>query len=274
MTTNESFHLFLRLIKEKHQRLIATSDALIRALTGEDANNKKAAATVALETASDLRALLSSTDVPGWLQNTIHIYTAFIGGQLSAFDLLNNFILIKASLETHSWTFEKSAEAAFDFDSIFSHFKSESRLPELFEQIIKILEDIESSGEIDSVTMLKSLGKVIATIKRSKDGSYFSLNSAWEFLLSFLKHYMWGEISKVPLLGPALEALEKTIKETNEEMFKLHQQVQKEMSQTVEAEVKVLKNKPVFQFIAYDKSGHLLASPVAGQPSDVLAFTA
>lgn len=265
MATNESFNLFLRLIKEKHQRLIAVSDALMRALTEEDPNNKKAVAKVALQAARDLQALLSSRDIPYWLNNLVQFYTAFSEGQCSGFDLLKNFIPLKPALEAHGWTFAESSEVAFDFDSIFAHFKSESRLPELFDQIIRILEEIESSGEIDSITMLRSLGKVIATIKRSKDGSYFSLNSAWEFLLNFLKNYMWGELSKIPILGTALEALERTIKETNEEMFKLHQQVQEEMNRTVEAEVKALKNKSSFQFVAYDKNGRFLASSISGQ---------
>ena len=144
---------------------------------------------------------------------------------------------------------------AFDFDSIFEHYKSESRLPELFDDIIRILEEIQSSGEVDSLTMMTALGKVLATLKQNKDGSYFSINSAWEFLVSFLKNYMWGELSKIPVLGTAMAALEKTIKETNEEMFKVHSSVEAEMSNVVEAEIKGLKNKSSFKFVSYDKSG-------------------
>lgn len=261
MATNESFHIFLRLIQEKHRLLVAASDVLFRSLVGEDHGKKKEVANAALLAANDLRGLLSKKDVPSWLNNAINSLTAFVNGQWSAFDLLSNYISTKSAIETHSWTFQANDEAAFDFDSIFEHFKKDSRLPELFDSIVKILEDIEASGDVDSVTMLRSLGKVIATIKRSRDGSYFSLNSAWEFLLSFLKNYMWEELSKVPVLGTALEALEKTIKETNEEMFKLHQQVQDEMNKTVEGEISVLKNKSEFQFITYDRKGHLLPNP-------------
>lgn len=105
--------------------------------------------------------------------------------------------------------------------------------------------------------MLSALGKLISTIKRSKDGSYFSLNSSWEFLLSFLRNYLWGELSKLPVLGTALEALEKTIRETNEEMSRLHIQVKDEMTRVVGEEIKVLANRPAFPFVTYDKDGHL-----------------
>jgi hypothetical protein len=260
MTTNDSLELFLRLISERHAALISESQSLLLTLAGEDLSQKKLVAKSALQAATDLRAHLSNNDVPQWLNKIIDFLNPFINGSWSSSDLLKNFIHVKTLLDGHRWVFEQDAETAFDFDSIFDHFKNESRLPELFDQIIRLLEEIESSGEVDSVTMHRALGKVISTIKRSKDGSYFSLISAWEFLLSFLNNYMWGELSKLPLLGTALEALGKTIKETDEEMFKVHKQVQDEMVRTVTAEVKALTNKSAFPFIAYDRSGHLLPS--------------
>lgn len=139
------------------------------------------------------------------------------------------------------------------FDAIFQHYKSQSRLAELFDEIIKILEEIQASGEIDSVAMMNALGKVIATLKKNKNGSYFSLNGAWSFLITFLKNYMWAELSKLPVLGTAMGALEKTIEETNEEMSKVHSEIQHEMMTTVENEVKGLQKKTSFQFIEFNK---------------------
>src|SRR5450759_1001641 len=101
---------------------------------------KKSAATTMLQEANDLRAVISNADVPGWLTNTISYLGHFVAGQWSAFDLLSNYVPIKTSLETHAWAFEEGADAAFDFDSIFEHFKKESRLPELFDQLVSILE--------------------------------------------------------------------------------------------------------------------------------------
>lgn len=261
MSSNESLNFFLRLIQEKHSQLIAISNELMRALAGEDLNAKKSVANNVLLAANDLRAVISNNDVPPWLNDLLNYLNNFVNGNWTSFDLLSNFINSKALLENHEWVFNSESGTAFDFDFIFEHFKKESRLPELFDQIVSLLTDIHGSGEVDSVTMLNALGKVISTIKRCKDGSYFSLNSAWEFLLAFLKNYMWEELSKLPVLGSAMEALEKTIKETNEEMFKLHMQVQDEMKSTVEREIKVLANKSTFNFITYDKEGHILSGP-------------
>jgi hypothetical protein len=261
MTENDSLQLFLRLIRQKHQLLIARAGFLLQALAGEDLNAKREAAKAMLQAGSDLRAMLADGDVPPWLVSVTNQLHPFIDGRWNPFDLLSSFIPLKSELEGHHWVFDENAETPFDFDSIFNHFKRESRLPELFDEIVRLLEDIHGSGAVDSVTMLRALAKVIATIKRSKDGSYFSFNSAWEFLLSFLNNYLWAELAKLPVLGTALEALGKTIREANEEMFKLHTEVRGEMTRVVEGEIKVLANKSSFPFVTYDKVGHLLEEP-------------
>lgn len=270
-TNNDSVQFFFRLVKEKHSNLVASASTLLREFAGDDPNAKKSCAESTLQAASDLRAILSKNDVPDWLNNTINAVSQFTRGNWSAKDFLPNFIDVKRQLDTHRWQFDQVTEAAFDFDSIFEHYKKESRLPELFDDIIRLLEEIESSGEVDSVNMLRALGKVIATIKKCKDGSYFSLNSAWEFLLSFLNNYMWGELSKLPLLGTALEALGKTIRDADEEMFKVHKQVQEELVRTVTTEVKALTNKSDFPFVTYNRNGRLFPHTETRQLPDATA---
>jgi len=248
----------MRFVTEKHQELIKALDELVKALVSENLNDKKACAQISLQKANDLKSAVSTKDCPNWLPGLIQGLDYFKGGQWKQSNLIDQIIKNISIIKGHAWVFENQAKVAFNFDSIFEHYKSESRLPELFDEIIRILEEIEASGEIDSLAMMTALGKVISTIKQNKEGSYFSLNSAWAFLIAFLKNYMWAELSKIPILGTALESLEKTINETNEEMFKVHNQVQKEMAHTVETEIKGLKDKTSFKFIGYDKSGATL----------------
>ncbi|OFA02706.1 hypothetical protein [Duganella sp. HH101] len=211
MSSNKSVELFTRVIKEKHAVLIQSAHKLLSDIAGDDLATKKNSAELVQSGATALRVLLAQNDVPSWLNNLISQTANFVAGQWKAGDFLPNFISSKQDLERHIWQFDQTSENAFDFDAIFEHYKSGSRLPELFDEIIRILEEIEASDEVDSVSMLKALGKLIATIKKCKNGSYFSLNSAWEFLLSFLKNYMWAELSSLPVVGKMLEALEKTI---------------------------------------------------------------
>ncbi|WP_231613600.1 hypothetical protein [Pseudoalteromonas sp. SCQQ13] len=261
MTTNESVQFHMRFVTEKHQELIKTLDELVVALVGEKLEGKKNKGKEALTKANDLKASISKQDSPAWLPSLIQGLNHFQGNSWKQTHLIDHLIKNINQIKSHKWVFENPTDTAFDFDSIYEHYKAESRLPELFNDIVRILEEIQASGELDSLVMIKGLGKVIATLKKNKDGSYFSINGAWEFLITFLQNYMWGELSKIPVLGTAMEALEKTIKETNEEMFKVHANVQTEMENVVETEIKGLKNKSSFKFLAYDKTGAQLSAP-------------
>lgn len=245
----------MRFVTEKHHELISSLDQLVKELVGENLDAKKKRASFSSQKAGDLKASISQQDCPSWLIQLAKALEYFNQGHWKQADLIAYLIKNIEIVREYKWAFDIPAESAFDFDSIFEHYKSQSRLPELFEEIIRILEEIQGSGEVDSVAMMAALGKVIATLKKSKNGSYFSINSAWSFLISFLKNYMWGELAKVPVLGTALEALEKTIREANEEMFKLHSEVQAEMQRVVESDVKALKAKADFKFANYDRHG-------------------
>lgn len=271
MSTNDTLQLLIRLIAERHSQLNSALVSLFRVLAGEDAASKLAHAQGALRAANDLKVCLSNKDIPSWLVNAIQSLTSYTNKHWSSYQLLENLILIKREIENHRWIFQEGDDATLNFDSIYEHFKKESRLPELFDEIVKILESIKESGEVDSVTMLRALGKVTATIQRGRDGSYFCISSAWDFLLSFLKNYMWGELTKLPGLGTALEALRKAIEETNDEMYKLHQSIDNEMRRTVESEVKALKDKSSFAFIGYDKGGYLLPPATSQNISNMQA---
>lgn len=258
MTTNASVQFHIRFVNEKHNELAASLDQFVNALVSENLEHKKKIAEATRSKASDLRASISQQDRPSWLDQLVSNLNLFIADKWKQPDIINYLINNVPSIKNHKWVFENPDKIGFDFDAIFEHYKSNSRLPELFDEIIKILEEIQNSEEVDSVAMMSALGKVISTLKKNRDGSYFSINGAWSFLISFLQNYMWAELAKIPVLGTAMESLEKTIKETNEEMFKVHSEAQEEMKNTVENEVKGLKKKTKFDFVEYNKSGAML----------------
>lgn len=262
MSSNESVLVFMRFVKEKHSELIKSLEQLVNALVGENTPNKLAKAGESLKKANDLQSAVSKNDSPSWLPSLVQGLQQYVSKSWNQNDLMNHIIIHFLDIKKHKWVFDNPTEKAFDFDSIYEHYKSESRLPELFNEIIKILEEIEASGEIDSVTMINSLGKVIATLKKNKNSSYFSMNTAWGFLITFLKNYMWAELTKIPFLGTAMTSLEKAIKETNEEMLKTDTAIASKMSSVIETEIKALKGKSSVGIIRYDRSGVKLTSSV------------
>lgn len=264
MTTNASVQFHIRFVNEKHKELTASLEQLVQILVSENLAQKMKVAEATLKRASDLKASISQQDRPAWLDQLVQNLSFFTKDKWKQPDIIKYLINNLSSINNHKWVFESPDKIGFNFDAIFDHYKSNSRLPELFDEIIKILEEIQNSGEVDSVSMMSALGKVISTLKKNRDGSYFSINGAWSFLISFLQNYMWAELGKIPVLGTAMESLEKTIKETNEEMFKVHSEAQEEMKKTVENEVKGLQKKTKFKFVEYDKAGVLLSHQETG----------
>lgn len=258
MTENESFNLFIRLVREKHHALKNQAEYLFKEMARDNLEQKKAQALGTKDRATELRALFSSKDVPGWLDHAITTLAQFSNGALAPEDFLTNIVAWKTELDRHSWAFDNASASAFDFDAIYERYRSESRLPELFDSVVRILEEIQASGEVDSVTMMNALSKVIATIKKCKNGSYFALNSAWDFLWTFVKNYLWNELCAIPGLGTAATALRSAMESINEEMFSLHSKIDIEIKNTVGAEIKKLEGKSSAPFLSYDKNGYAL----------------
>ncbi|TBU73323.1 hypothetical protein [Phytopseudomonas daroniae] len=255
--TESSTEAFVRLIKSKHDSLIKSLIRLQKALVGEDIQKKVDYAKKALEEAAALSSLLTAPDKPNWLQplcQRLQIYNN--NPSVEAYNFLQAIIPLIEPIHNHDW-FGSTHKNALDFDAIFEKYKKESRLNELFQEIIRILESILESGEIDSNSMQRALERMISTLRSCKKGSYFHINSSWEFLINFIQNYLWEELGKIPALGSAVTALRKTLEETNEEMFKVHNSVKKELENSVEDEVKSLKGKATFNFPTYNKLGFI-----------------
>lgn len=252
----------MKLLRERHDELIRATKVLLQEIAGEDLARKKQASEAVFQKAKDLNAVIPAEEVPGWLKAMQEATDQFNNGRFASSWLLERIIGFNVKLNNHQWLVEKGDEAAVDFDAIFDRYRNESRLPELFDEIIKMLQEMHASGDIDSNAMLNALSKVISTLKACKGSSYFSINSAWDFLISFLNNYMWGALVAVPTFGPVLAALDKTIKEAEVEMAKVHSQVREELKRSVEIEVKPLIGKTSFDFIGYDRTGRF-RPPVA-----------
>ena len=120
---------------------------------------------------------------------------------------------------------------------------------------------MRESDEIDSVRMLKALDKVINTLKNNTQGSFFSIRSAWEFFKLFFQNYLFIQLGEISSLGSLFDALNQTIKDTDQEMIELSDNVQTEMKSLVESEVQALKGKAGFNFISYNSAGYLENKP-------------
>lgn len=257
MSNQKTIDFFTKLLLERHADLKKVAEALILDLAGDNTESKKAAAQRVRIAAEALSAILPTSDTPKWLSNLLGYLSSYAQNHWTGAELMRNYYVLLPQILSHEWTFVGRENLALDFDGVFELYRAESRLPELFDIIVELLVDIKDSGAVDSVSMMDALAKVIATMQSGKSGSYFSLNGAWDFLLSFANNYLWAELAKIPVLGTVFESLKRTIDEADAEMIKLHGSIRQEMERRVQDEVRLI-TKPVFPHLTYGRQGAIL----------------
>lgn len=243
MTTPTKADIYLRFVTERHAELRQRVSDLLSTLATNDSDAKEREVSSALEAAKKLAAGLPADDLPGWLNTVINRLSRprdFYSYQ----QLLLDVIPLLGPLSSHQWHAESLDALAFDFDSVFEHYKSQSKIPDLFDQVIDVLERISATEDIDSRKVIHALERLIATLRRNKAGSYFSMQGAWEFLVGLLKNFLIEELKKVPALGSLISALEKTVSELNTEMQTVKGQMAKELHNSLNSD---------FPFLTYDR---------------------
>lgn len=249
-----------KLLSRYQSQFTEQANELLATLAGEDASSKRNAASKTAGIIQSLRELVPDDQVPECLTQLESILNQLSGASLKAPGAIGTIVKLLPEISNHKWLEQTQEEYGFDFESIFRDCRDRSKIPQLFDSIIELLEKIRDSDEIDSRSMIDALTDLIATLQIGKKSTCFSLDGAWDFLIGFIQNYFWAEAKKIPGIGSLVEALEKTITEAGEEMKRLQDEVRIEMSTKVTTKVKALKNHSPKLFLAYNKSGCMLPS--------------
>jgi len=239
MPGGTSVEAFLRFVNERFQDFKCRLTELMRVLPLEDLNEKASKAAATLDRARLLRGALAERDRPAWLAPIESSFQQYCGSprdQNLAVRLLETVARFFPAIDDHKWAFDFSGDEPFDFDGVYERFRAESRIPELFDKLIELLEQIVQSEEIDSRKIIQTLQTIIATLKKNRTGSYFSLIGTWTFVRSYLKNVAWEVISNVQVLGPLIAALRKTLEELDTNVCDLHQKMVSELQPKLTAE--------------------------------------
>jgi|GEM_PF-1494806 len=250
---------YIRAVRERQDKAVRALQGLIYEFPDASSDDRKALANQVIASLTALRAMFAESDAPQTILLLLRELEWFLNGAKQAGHLLDAVVPLRTQLERQTWDLSNEKDMAYDFDAVFNRYRSQSKLPELLDRIIQLMEQLHKSGEIDSLTLLRAIERVIATLKQGRNGSYFSFHGAWSFMISFLKNYIWAELAKLPGLGTAMEALEKTILEANEEMQHLQESVKNEIVTSLTADLKSLPKGAAVEldFISYTKTGNL-----------------
>lgn len=270
MRYQDTINHLSKILNSQQAKLSSEATELLGTLAEENITTKRQKARQTAAVIDQLTRLIPEKDIPTSLIDLRNKLISYHNGNLDGKTLVNTLIAELPQLQNHRWLGDDAMVQGFNFEEIFIQCRDNSKIPELFDSIIDLLEDIRDSGELDSRSMIDALSKIISTLHIGKSTSCFSLDGAWQFLWSFLENYFWAEAKKIPALGGFVEALEKTLQETSIEITKLHSTVHSEMTTRVTEQVRIFQKNEESIFRVYGKSGALaLEGPNSSQRFEV-----
>ena len=213
-------------------------------LGGPNQDDKTARANRVLAAAIALRDALAGADRPAWLEPITTATQGFAQNSAhpNCISALSDTIgkHYGAAID-HKWAFIPPDDGAFDFDGLYDQHESQSRIPELFDRLTELLEKIVQCEELDSRKAIHTLETIIATLKKNRKGSFFSLVCTWDFTALFIKNVAWELLSEIPGLRAVVKAVRDTMGEINTAMDKLHKDVATDLHQKLAVEFPALE---------------------------------
>ena len=250
MSKNESVEFFLRFLRERYDVFHGKYTDFLLALPQDDGKQKVITARATLAALDDLRRAISEKDQPPWF-NTIHkmidwYLRAGHGNPEAGLKILRTIIKHNHEIESQTWdSRDFASDSAIDFARIYQEYFRQSRVPELFDELVAQLEAIISSGEIDSLDAIKALEKLVATIRKNSRGDFFSTRGAWEFTQVFFKNYALELLERIPGLGEAVKALRKTMSDLDSEFSQVHVEIRSHLTEIVKEDLPMLEYHPI-----------------------------
>lgn len=247
MGINKTVAVTTRLIREKHTDLIKLFNKLEKIISLDDKEAKIILVKSVLDNAHLLADNLASSDTPDWLHNLIHECQKLVNNQNNTnvrAEFLKKMYLIKPMLLTHSWDFTRPEGEVFpNVDNIFEQCKKESDIEELFNELVKSLEEIIASDLIDSRKMLQDIERLIDIINGSKKASYLMMFSNWELFKRLCKNISWEYLDSDSIIGPLFRGFRKTANQVNIKFGELDKSFQEQTQEKLEID---------FQYLIYD----------------------
>lgn len=222
MAKTASAELLERLVRERHAQLQATLRELDLAIVLENREVKIAKARAASDALSALKSTLAVGDQPAWIRSLERELNRYIGGaardQESGRKLVDAFMKLRPAIDSQRWSFAADDAGAIDFASVYDHYYSQSRIPDLFDQLVTQLEQVIASGEVDSVKTVEALERLIATVRANARGDIFSAYWTAQFSRAFLRNFLIAVLEEIPGLKTLVKALKETAKELDTEI--------------------------------------------------------
>lgn len=227
---NDSYEAFLKDVMRRTAVLLATMKQLPGHCIGTNTQSIVDASNAFIAAVQNLCEIVLPGHRPKWLEelqkvsgNLWEVVSEGTSAGRSLLipkflpQLLTDIVLATPKVATHQWRFEELGPF-IDVDRIFEQYRMESRLGELADKLVEVIEKIAQAPAFDSARLQKSLQRIVAMLKSSKSGSWFSVLSTREYAGAYFKRFLFHLSKAAPAVGPVIEAAHETWKEFSDEV--------------------------------------------------------
>lgn len=239
MSNNDSLKYLIRLLDERYDCFFRSLTKLKKTITLDNIDQKITDASETVMHLESLEISLAAADRPAWmaeLKNSLNDYknNARSNKNLGSV-LLDKLLALWPSICKKGWNLsESNPDIGVDFNKICQDFYRNSKVPELFNNLISQLEKLIQSGLIDSIRVTDTLQQIISTIKKNKDKDFFSNTCSKKYISRLLKNLFRNYLVKNKMIGPAIEAIQQTMDELDLEYIDVAKQVRIKINSLLE----------------------------------------
>ena len=225
------------IVAERHSAVKQSYDALMSQLaaTNEDGVRQKNAEL--LHNLNSLGEVVARAHWPGWLADLIQHANGYDknynNGHATWLAHLKSLFRNFTAVHEHEWFFEAEDAPPFNIDEIIENAKVKYSVDEHYRRVIETLEVLVQSDDLDSIKAIRDLESIVSLLRASQKGSYYSQVTAWTIGSRFMANFGEAYLKKSKILGPAIDAFEKTAQELDLSIKKTAEQAKHDVGKAI-----------------------------------------
>lgn len=231
---NKAFEMFTKKLKEHQQNVSSTCQQIEVQFNSDDLDRK---INLAQNLVANTGKLIEfgTDETPSWVHQLNQAAHAFISDKLNLQkrkNLIDLILRLKNEIFLHDWNLG-GYQNNVNFEEIYSKYKSESRLTELFNELTDLLEKILSDSSIDLGESERKFKLLLTVVRSNMNRSFYGDQSVVSYLFYFIKEFLLNLSGNIPGLKEFIEALISTGEKIREEMETTRQKTENEIKSLV-----------------------------------------